>query len=808
MAFVSGVFLALADPAYAGDPTSEETSSAPQLAQPAELRYPPEATGTGAHGDVRLRVEVDESGVVTSVIWIDGLDVFRAEAERAAATLRFSPASRDGVAVRSSTVVSFHFAPPTQDLEPVDDEIVVTGSRAHALETRATATLSEAVIERNAGQDLAETVAETPGVTLGRGSADVAKPIVRGQVERRLLLLVDGIRHESQKWGADHAPEIDPFAAGEIQVVKGAAGVRYGPDAIGGVILVKPPPLREEPGVSGKALLVGALNGRRGMAALRLDVVPKRWPDLAWRVEGNVARGAAQSAPDYVLGNTASQTWNAGTTLRFRRGDSDFRLDVHHYDFAGGVFYGIVNATPAEFESQLVANRPLNADLWETTYAIDRPRQTVAHDLAALHVDSVVGMWSINGVYSFQMNRRREFEQARQSVTGPQYDFLLRTHAVDGSATHDPIALGSGALQGGFGLQGSFQENVYSGLPLIPNFRAFHGGVSARERWTATRSAVELGVRYDHLNRTGFLGESDYRRHERRGTLDEASCAVDADSGVARCPAQYDTASVSLGGIWRSADEALELKFDLSSASRFPQADELYLMGSAPSYPVFAYGAPNLATETTWGASPTVAVHLPWLDGEISPFANYVQRYIQFAPERGADGSPAVEVTIRGAFPAYGFHAIDAYFAGLDGGISLFPQALVGIDVQGAIVRARSVETGAFLIGIPADNARASLVARREALGAWRSAAAKVSVDAVARQSRVDPALDFAAPPPGYVLVGLSASAERPFGARTLSLGVEASNVLNQAYREYTSLLRYYADQPGCDVRVRVGLHF
>jgi iron complex outermembrane receptor protein len=39
-------------------------------------------------------------------------------------------------------------------------------------------------------------------------------------------------------------------------------------------------------------------------------------------------------------------------------------------------------------------------------------------------------------------------------------------------------------------------------------------------------------------------------------------------------------------------------------------------------------------------------------------------------------------------------------------------------------------------------------------------------------------------------------------------VGVDVHNLLNTAYREYTSLLRYYADQPGRNIRVRVGMDF
>ena len=79
-------------------------------------------------------------------------------------------------------------------------------------------------------------------------ASGMGKPIIRGQDERRNLILFDRVRHAGQKWGVDHAPEIDPFAAGSITVIKGAGGIRWGPDAIGGVVLVDPLPLRRTPG--------------------------------------------------------------------------------------------------------------------------------------------------------------------------------------------------------------------------------------------------------------------------------------------------------------------------------------------------------------------------------------------------------------------------------------------------------------------------------------------------------------------------------------------------------------------------------
>ena len=63
------------------------------------------------------------------------------------------------------------------------------------------------------------------------------------------------MRHGFQNWGIDHAPEIDISSADNISVIKGAAGVRYGPEALGGVVLVEGPQLNLFRKISWKSCL-------------------------------------------------------------------------------------------------------------------------------------------------------------------------------------------------------------------------------------------------------------------------------------------------------------------------------------------------------------------------------------------------------------------------------------------------------------------------------------------------------------------------------------------------------------------------
>ncbi|MFZ5482013.1 MAG: TonB-dependent receptor domain-containing protein [Myxococcota bacterium] len=798
-------------------PAQPEASTEPirvpaRLVSPATPVYPPDALPELLSGEVVLHVTVAVDGSVTDVAYASGgPEVFVAPALEAARTLRFEPATRDGHPVVSRIAVTFHFEPPVEapppDEETIEEleirEVIPLAER----ETHAVTTMGELELERAGGEDLGETIAEVPGVAVARGNGANTKPIIRGQFERRLLVLFDGVRHESQKWGLDHATEIDPFAAGEIVVVKGAAGVRYGPDAIGGVILVDPPPMRADAGVGGKAQLVGVTNGPGGVAAARVDGAPLALPGFAFRVEGNYARGAAIRTPTYVLGNTASEAWNAGATLGLSRGHLSMEAAWRHYALRSGVCYCVRSGSPDDFLAQLDADTPIGAENWSTTFKFDRPYQSVTHDLALARAVVTLGGADLTATYAFQANLRQEYEQTRATIAGPQYDFTLRTHSLDALLDHGEAALGAiGALEGGVGLAGTFQENIYRGVPLIPNFRALQGGLYAFERLKTGLVAVEAGARYDHLSRDAFLTQSAFDRSVARGTLTGDDCAVEADA--ARCPAAWDAASVSLGGLWRAIPDRLEARLDLSSASRFPNADELYMNGSAPTFPVYALGDPSLGPETTWGASPTLGLRLPWIEAEASTYLNFIDDYVYFAPEIGADGEPVVDVTIEGAFPRFSYRPIAALFYGLDGGVTLGPEAVVGLVLQGAAVRAVDTGTGSPLVMIPSDRVQASVRLSPPGLGPFEETFAEVTGHYVFEQTHVDAGADLAPPPDAYFLLDAALGAQVPVGARTLKVGVEAHNVLDARYRDYTSLLRYFADEPGREVRLRVGLEF
>jgi iron complex outermembrane receptor protein len=104
-----------------------------------------------------------------------------------------------------------------------------------------TATISDRVdanaILHSGGATLADALRAIPGVSGAGMAVGANRPIIRGMDASRVRLLENGTSSsDASDIGPDHGVPIDPLSARSIEVVRGAATLRYGSQAIGGVI--------------------------------------------------------------------------------------------------------------------------------------------------------------------------------------------------------------------------------------------------------------------------------------------------------------------------------------------------------------------------------------------------------------------------------------------------------------------------------------------------------------------------------------------------------------------------------------------
>ena len=637
------------------------------------------------------------------------------------------------------------------------------------------------------GQTLAETLENLNGVTTLSTGPTIGKPVVRGLHSDRVVILENGVRQEGQQWGGEHAPEIDPFSAGRIEVIKGAAGVEYGAGAIGGIIRLDDRDLPTEPGVGGQLSLQAFSNSGQGAGSLLLEDAPDALPGFAWRVQGSFRRAGDARAPDFVLRNSAFQEASGHLTLGYKRGPLELDGHLRRYDTELGIYRGSHFGNARNLEAIIERGGPDPNWDYQFSYDIDAPKQAVTHDVASIHGHTTFGDGHhVDAQYAVQNNRRREFDAHRPYSdslaalgTRPSFDLALLTQSVD--LKLEPNVSDRARLA--VGVQGRTQlnENGASGY-LVPNFRAYDGGVFAHGSYAATgRLTLDAGARIDARTMTAF-------------PFDFASRETVADTrsflgGAAAVGALY-----SLTSQW-------SLAANLGSAWRPPNVSELYSFGVHHGTAQFEIGDPDLGTERSLDLSATVRHESAFASAEVSGYVNRIADYI-YALE-----DPEPTVTIRGTFPTFQTTHADARLAGVDANLELRPASWLDVGARASVLRADNLDLGGPLYGVPSDRFGAHARATAGRLLGLSGAFAEVEVEHVTRQDRVQPGAFLAAPyPPAYTLTGLKLGGTVDWGAAPVRVQLGIDNLFDVRYRDALSRFRYFIDEPGRNVTLRVSV--
>ncbi|WP_333572752.1 TonB-dependent receptor [Sphingomonas sp.] len=94
-------------------------------------------------------------------------------------------------------------------------------------------------ILRSGGASIGDALAQEPGIAATTFANGASRPIIRGMDATRVRILENGASSSDvSDIGPDHGIPVDPFSAQSIEVVRGAGTLRYGSQAIGGVVNV------------------------------------------------------------------------------------------------------------------------------------------------------------------------------------------------------------------------------------------------------------------------------------------------------------------------------------------------------------------------------------------------------------------------------------------------------------------------------------------------------------------------------------------------------------------------------------------
>ncbi|MBM3279834.1 MAG: TonB-dependent receptor [Candidatus Handelsmanbacteria bacterium] len=660
-------------------------------------------------------------------------------------------------------------------------EVEVQGSRDRRWDrAQGSALLSESQIRDRQGQTLGETLTQVPGLALLKTGPAIAKPVIRGLHSDRVLVLNQGLAQEGQQWGAEHAPEIDPFATGGVEVLKGAAGVEYGTGAIGGVVRVVPPRFRRTPGLGGRLALNGFGNNRQGAGALLVEGMAERLPGLSWRLQTSLRRAGNSRTTAYYLSNTGFSERNVSAALAYHRGTGAVELHLSHFGTALGIFRGSHIGNRDDLLRAIARGRPLAEGVF--SYEVLNPRQQIAHDLVAAKVrHPLAGLGRLEVQYGWQQNHRSEYDAHRPyndslaALARPTFDLALTTRTLEtrlegvgGSAA----TLGANLMRQGNVRQGS--------VFLIPNFRARSGGVFARQIWYLRGLKLDTGLRFDQRRVQTYVRQRDGQVLARRHCYAGLSGAVGLIGGLG--PAW--TSGVTLGTAWRP-----------------PNVNELYSRDVHHGAGQYEIGDLGLGEERSLSLDWTLKHQGRRTQGELSLYRNRMDGFIFLQ----ADPQPTV--TTRGTFPTFRYVQSAALIRGIEAWLEYRPLVRGRLGVSATLVRGRDLSRGQALGAMPADRTRLWAGVGWPDAGWCRELNLELSLEAVARQQRA-PAADYAPPPGGYLLLGVRLGGRSRWRGQILAWSVELENLADGLYRDYLSRYRYFAHDPGRNLTLRLELPF
>lgn len=663
----------------------------------------------------------------------------------------------------------------THNLEEID----VMDKRVQMTSTQAADQLSAEELREGKGKSLGELLKNVSGVTALNSGGTISKPMVHGMQGYRLLILNNGIRQEGQQWGNEHAPEIDPFIAKQLTVVKGVNAIRYGSDAIAGVVLVEPADLPDTAAVTGELNLVGLSNGQSGAVSAALEGSFEKLKNFSWRVQGTLKKGGAIKTPDYYLSNTGMEERNFSVATGYHR--KNWGLDFYYSQFNTevGIFRGSHIGNLTDLNNALRLGKPVDS-LSAFSYDIDRPRQEVSHELIKgqfhFHFSP---KWRLRVQYAWQYNARKEFDQRRLTaaerqtgVIAPDMDLRVTSQTGDVVIEHDNIR----SFRGMYGISYMNQANVYAGRFFIPNYLNNTFGVFMTERFVRRFFELEAGIRFDRKELQSYFYEGAvWKGHPRE------FANVSYNAGLILKPNKQLNFFVNGGTAWRA-----------------PAPNELYSNGIHQGAAVIERGNADFMSEICYNLSATALWQREKLKVELGVYTNQFQNFIYLSP------SGEVELTIRGAFPVFEYRQNDVSINGLDLRTEYALHKNISVLVKGMLVRAWNRSLNDYLIYMPADRADLNLRYKFPSHKIFDNAYVQVNNQFVAKQWRSPSNIDFAPPPPAYYLLGVEAGADLKIKKQTVLLTFSATNLLNARYREYLDRFRYYCDAMGVSYNLKL----
>jgi iron complex outermembrane receptor protein len=655
----------------------------------------------------------------------------------------------------------------------------------------------------NLASNAIDAITKVPGVTAVTTGPNISKPYIRGLGFNRILTLFDGNRQEGQQWGDEHGIEVDQYSVERVEVIKGPASLTYGSDALAGVVNLIPTQPAPEGTLRADITTNYATNnqevGGSGMVQGTKDGI-----DFMARISHKQAIDYTDPIDGRVFGTAYSET-DASGSLGIHRQWGFSHISFSAFDDFQEIPDGSRDSATRQFTRQIteidtarqvVSQHDLN------TYKIEKLHQHVQHYRVYANNNFLLGpkAGSVEVNLGYQYSIRQEFSHP-VLYTIPGLYLQLSTFNYD-IKYHMP-EIKDWNLTVGF--NGMYQDNIATNGTdfVIPSYHQFDIGPFAVVKRSFGKFDVEGGVRYDFRI---FDNQQLYTKPNPATGFDMPVTGADtvgASKIFSNYHALYQGFSGSIGATYNLTNQ-LCIKLNVARGYRAPNIAEISANGVHPGTNIYQIGNPDFSPEFSVQPDLGIAFNSKYVVFSVDGFYNYIQNYIYNQKLEGVNGLDSVIVPGNQTFK---FMQAGAELYGGEATLNITPYKGLHFDNGLSIVygdfmgkKGQTVpDSERYLPLIPPLHGTSEVrynfsVKEAHILNAF----VKAGIVYYARQSRIYSAYGTETPTPGYVLfnAGLGGSITNKKGKIIVSVYLLGSNLLNKAYQDALSRLKYFEFYP------------
>lgn len=661
------------------------------------------------------------------------------------------------------------------------DAVVIHEHKKHLSASEISASLSESLIQKNIGNNITDMMSKLPGIEAIPIGPTNNRPSIDGLGGSRIGIVQNGTNLATQDWSDDHSIELDPFAIESIQLARNS-NASLGNKAIsGGSVVISTASLPQKKGITAKTISLFKSNSSSFEGGVNFKHRINSKFGYATSIYG--ANAADANAPNYVLSNTGNRLLSSRGKLFYDGTKLKATLGYSYYLQSSGILRAAHIGNLTDLNRALHSTIPLV--IKPRTREILNPKQFVDHHWLSSKLSWESGrniLWILQA--NNQINTRKEFDIRRggRSIL-PATHLSLETKDIKLSLDYKTSS--TNTLKIGTSYQRSENRNVpgTKAKPFIPFYNQdlssfFTSYNMLFDKWSLDAHA------------SVYYNQFEVKTYE-RNDLGKNVLKVSTLNNV--------LGNISLGTAYFITQDQ-SLKANLSFAQRQPNPAELFADGLHHSQAVVEVGDINLQKESGLKLSTIYSREInKSFQIYTSAFAHLFEGYIskrQLIKPR---------LTIRGAFPVLAYEQTDAVILGsnID---AHWSKNHFKIDANINYLYGNHFG-GEPLPDIAPLNAALRTSYTWTFTNRFKDLEVGFNTNFYSKQTRL-PSTIIADAPNAYLLFGLEAAGRLVVYNKTLLASVNVQNIFNTSYRNYLNRLRYFADNQGRNITVKLEMNF